>query len=283
MIDRKSKKKIKEILRYILISIIMLIILSPFFIMLFSSFMGEEEIYNNIYPNFHLIPNSPTIGSYIEIFTEHGRFYKTFINNIQIASYTMIIVVIVSSLAAYGISRIQTKRKGTILFLFLFGSMLPPMVILIPLYTQVVRLKLYDTKLAIVLVLSVYLIPFSVWIMKSFFDTIPKSLEEASLIDGCNRFQSLYKVILPLATPGIGAIAVYSFIAGWNEFLVGMILSQVDAQPFTVWIANFVNSEKVEFTKLLAAGVIGCIPVVLLAFIFQKLIVRGLIEGAVKG
>jgi len=256
--------------------------------MVLSSFMSEHEIYLNNYPNFHLFPRggekfSDYFLNYKWLLLYSKRGVETFINSLQISIIATILSTIVASLAAYPLSRTRLKAKNLILFLFLFASMVPTMAILIPLYLQFVRIKLYDTLWAPILVLTAYILPFSIWVMKAFFDTVPISLEEAALVDGCSRPKALLKIVFPLAIPGVGAIAVYSFISTWSEFLIPLVVTRQKAQTFTMYIASFVNAENVEISKVITAGVVSCIPVVVLALLFQKLIVRGLIEGAVKG
>jgi len=284
----RRKKRLFRILFYFLLYSAMFVILIPFIIMVLSSFMSEHEIYLNNYPNFHIFPNEwntsgELFANYRGLLTSQKRVMASFINSLKIAITTTIIVTVFACLAAYPLSRTNLKGRNTILFMFLFATMVPTMAILIPLYLQFTKMGLYDTILAVIIVLTAYLLPFSIWVMKAFFDTVPDSLEEAALIDGCTRLEALIKVIIPLALPGIGAVAVFVFISSWAEFLIPLVLTRMDAQVFTVYIGLFVNSENVEISKVLAAGVISCIPVIALALGFQKLIVRGLIEGAVKG
>lgn len=287
-LSNRKKKRLFRILFYFLLYSAMFVILIPFIIMVLGSFMSEHEIYLNNYPNFHIFPNEwntldELFANYRWLATKSERGIATFINSLKIAIPTTIIVTVIACLAAYPLSRSNIKGKNTILFMFLFASMAPTMAILIPLYLQFTKMGLYDTIWAVIIVHTAYILPFSIWVMKAFFDTVPDSLEEAALIDGCTRPKALMKVIIPLALPGIGAIAVYTFISSWAEFLIVLILTKMDAQVFTMYIGLFVNAEYIEEAKILTAGVVSCIPVIILALGFQKLILRGLIEGAVKG
>ena len=273
---------------YFLLYASMLIILIPFIIMFIVSLYSERELYLNVYPDFRLFPTDwNTLGelfaNYPKLMSTGGATYRTFLNSIKIAIPTTIITTVVAVITAYPLSRTVVKGRNIILFLFLFASMVPTMAILIPLYLQFIRIGMYDKTWGVSIVLTAYLIPFSIWIMKSFFDTVPDSLEEAAMIDGCSRIKALTKIIIPLALPGIGAVAVYAFISAWSEFLIGLILTKSNAQPFTVYIGLFANTEYLELTRLMTAGVLSCLPVVVLALIFQRLIVRGLMEGGVKG
>ena len=288
LVSYRKKKSLFRILLYFLLYSTMFAILIPFIIMLLGSFMGEREIYQNSYPDFHIFPQQwktidDLIKNYVWLINLSEKGISTFINSLKIALPTALIVTLIASITAYPLSRTQLKGRNTILFIFLFASMVPTMAILIPLYIQITRMGLYDTIWGVIIVLSAYILPFSIWIMKSFFDTVPDSLEEAALIDGCTRLKALIKVIVPLALPGIGAVAVFAFISSWADFLIPLVLTRKEAQPFTVYIGLFVNAENVEISKVLTLGVVSCIPVVILALLFQKLIVRGLIEGAIKG
>lgn len=278
----KNNNRLKTIFIYILITLVMILILTPVFLIISNSLMTEREIYSSYYPNFHIIPNNATLQNYFDLFKEQ-RFRESFYNSLSISIPTTLVVLTISSMAAYSISRMKIRKKGLVLFLYLFTSMLPTMAILLPLYIQSVKLNLYDTRLVMILILSAYITPFSVWILKSFFDAIPSSLEEAALIDGCNRIKALLRIILPLSLPGLGAISVFAFIASWSEFLIGVILTSTKAQPYTVYVGMFVSTEKILFGQLLAAAVVAMVPVIVIALIFQNFIVKGLIAGAVKG
>lgn len=287
-LNYSTKKKLFRTLCYFLLYFSMCIILMPLIIMFFNSFMSERELYTNNYPNFHIFPREwNTLGelfaNYKWVVSTSGRGIDTFINSLKIVIPTTIISTIVACLAAYPLSRAKLKGRNTILFVFLFASMVPTMAILIPLYEQFVKMGLYDTIWAVIIVLTAYNLPFAIWIMKAFFDTIPDSLEEAAMIDGCTRIQSLTKIIAPLAMPGISAIAVYSFIFAWADFLIPLVLTRVKAQVFTAYIGTFISTEYKEVTTVLALGVVSSIPVVIIALAFQKLIIRGLTEGAIKG
>lgn len=284
----KVKKRLFRVLFYFLLYSAIFIIILPFCVMVMGSLMSERELMLNNYPDFHLFPrdyNSPKelFSNYIFLLTESEGAYRAFLNSLKATIPTTFAVVLISALAAYPLSRARIRGKNTILFTFLFASMVPTMAILIPLYIQFVKIGLYDTIFVVILVLTAFILPFSIWIMKGFFDTIPKHIEDAALVDGCSRYRALIKVVLPLTLPGMGAVAVFAFITSWAEFLLPLILTQSKAQLFTAYIGRFVNTEYSYITTTLAVGVISCIPVIILALFFQKLIVRGLIEGAVKG
>ncbi|NPV55025.1 MAG: carbohydrate ABC transporter permease [Firmicutes bacterium] len=277
------RKTVLQALTYVAVVISMGLLLIPFFWMFVTSLMREREIYSNNYPNFHVLPQHPTFHNYISIFTEVQGGYQSFANSLAIALPTTAIVVVLAVLAAYALSRLRVKGKNTILFTMLFSSMVPTMGILIPYYLFTIKAGLYDTKLILILTYVAYIMPYSVWVMKGFFDTIPASLEEAAMVDGCTRLQALYKIILPLSLPGLAATGIFAFISSWNEFLIGLVLTETKSVPYPVWISLFVGVYKVAFAQLMAAAVVATIPVIIVALLFQKWILQGLIEGAVKG
>ncbi len=284
----KTKDILFKILFYFLLYFSIIVILLPFFIMISSSFMSEHEIYNNNYPNFHIFPKEWTnikglFQNYLWFFEKGDRAFLAFINSLKVSIPSTLLSTLIACLAAYPLSRSKLKGKNIILFSFLFVTMVPTMAILIPLYLQFVKLKLYDTIWSVIIVLTAYILPFSIWVMKSFFDTVPDSIEEAALIDGCTRFKAMYKVIIPLALPGIGAIGIYAFISSWSEFLIPLILTKAKSQVFTMYIGLFVNAESIEISKILTMGVLASIPVVIIALAFQKLVIKGLTSGGVKG
>jgi len=287
-ITPKNKNKLFRTLFYFLLYASVLVIMFPILILIFSSLMSEHELYLNHYPNFHLFPSewntlSELFDNYRYVITSSKKAIATFINSLKIAIPTTIIATLTACLAAYPLSRSKMKGRNMILLLFLFASMVPTMAILIPLYLQFVNLSLYDTIWGLVIVLTAYTLPFSIWVMKSFYDTIPDALEEAALVDGCTRFKALLRIILPVAMPGVGAVSVYTFIIAWSNFVIGMILTKTNSTPFTVYVGVLSNMENMEVTIILTTGVISSVPVVILALLFQKVIIRGLVEGAVKG
>jgi len=281
--NQKPREKTKKILIYVAVIITMVVLFIPFFWMVITSFMSEREIYSNNYPDFHVFPRYFSLDNYVHIFTAEPEFYHSFLNSVMVSIPTVMIVTPIAVLAAYGISRLRWKNKGLVMFALLFTSMIPTMGILIPYYLIMINIGLYDTRSILILTYVAYRTPYCVWIMKGFFDTIPAGLEEAGMIDGCTRLQTLWRIILPLSLPGVAATAIFAFVNSWNEFLMALVLTEDVAKTFPVWIGTFIGMYKVSFAQLIAAGVISCVPVVVIALLFEKWIISGLIEGAVKG
>ena len=192
--------------------------------------------------------------------------------------------VFVSLIILAPFARLQFRFQRGILLLFLSTYMLPPIAILISLYLTMVQLHLLDTKLGLILVYCSFITPFVLWIMSGYFRSIPRDLEDAARIDGCSRIGALFRVVLPLARPGLLATALFGFLLAWDEFLYALIFtSSLESKTIPVAIAEFTGRHAVDFGMMATGGVLASLPPLLIAFVFQRYIVGGLASGAVKG
>jgi multiple sugar transport system permease protein len=201
-------------------------------------------------------------------------------NSVIIATVTMVVCLVFGSLAAYPLARLNVPHKNWFLVVSIVGRMIPSMVLIIPMFLLMRELRLLDTYLALIIVYTAFLLPYVIWMLKNFFEQIPYALEAAARMDGCSRLGALFRVMIPVAGPGVVATAVFAFIGAWNEFLFGLILSTRDAVPITVKLSALVSTTFHSDNSLVAAtGMLAIIPVVLLVFILNRYIVRGLVEG----
>jgi multiple sugar transport system permease protein len=211
---------------------------------------------------------------------ENDEYMSAFKNSVIIASVTTVLCVLLGSLAAYPLARLRLPKKNLILGLTVGAHMLPAIALIIPIFLLVRELHLFDSYLALILVHTVFLLPYSTWTLKTFFERIPVSLESAARMDGCSRFGALFRVIVPIAAPGVVAVAVYAFIGSWNEFLFGLVLTSSRAKPVMVTLAQFTGSDYLpDMSQVAAAGVVTVIPVVVLAIGLNRFIIRGMVEG----
>jgi multiple sugar transport system permease protein len=165
----------------------------------------------------------------------------------------------------------------------LFSYMLPPIMILVPLYTIMRDLRLMDTRLGLIIVYSALIMPFAVWILRGYFQSIPHELEDAARIDGCTRLGALIRVVLPLSAPGLVATALFCFLASWEEFLLALVFtSSPAAKTIPIAIAEFTGRHAIDYGMMAAGGVIAAIPPILMALVFQRYLISGLTSGAVK-
>lgn len=224
----------------------------------------------------------PTLESYAAIF-EGGDFFRYMINSLVIGLSTMIIALILGSLAAYGFARFKFRGNFWLRMSALIPQMLPPITIIVPLYVLFMGLDLLDTQAALIISYLTFTLPLAIWMMTGFFEDIPVELEESAMVDGATRLVAFLRVSLPVATPGLAATAVLSFIYAWNEFLYAVILSGRASRTLPVTITSYMTNRAILWGRIAAAGSLVLIPVIIFALLTQRYLVRGLAGGAVKG
>ena len=185
--------------------------------------------------------------------------------------------------AAYFTARFRFPGRLAFLFLVLVTQMFSPTALVVGIYREFFELKLVNTYLALILTNAAFNLAFAVWIMQGFFSSIPREVEEAADLDGCGRFRTLLRVMLPLTLPGVVTAVIFTFIAAWNEYVVALTLMQDDAKkPLTVGISTYVTGYEQNWDQLFAASIIAIVPVVVLFAVIEKHLVGGLTAGAVK-
>ncbi|CEG25689.1 carbohydrate ABC transporter permease [Bacillus sp. B-jedd] len=251
----------------------------PFFWVFITSFKTSGEIFGT--GAFNVIPENPTLRNYVQILFEKG-ILNSIKNSFIVATVTTLYVVMVATLSAYAISRFHFKGKNILLGLILAVSMFPQMIMTGPVYNLFLDLGFLNSY-AIVLPYSTITLPMAVWILVTHFNQIPLALEESAKIDGATTFQTLYKVIFPLAAPGVFTVAIITFIAAWNEFLLSITLN-TESNYHTVPVAiSFLRTQfEILWGEVSAATVIVTIPTLIIVLFFQKQIVSGLTSGGVK-
>jgi multiple sugar transport system permease protein len=193
---------------------------------------------------------------------------------------TMLMCLLLGSLAAYPLARLNVPNKNAFLAFTVILRTVPAMILIIPMFLLMRDLKLLDTYAALIIVYTTFLLPYVIWMLKNFFEQIPTALESAARMDGCSRLEALFRVIIPVTAPGVVATAIFAFIGAWNEFLFGLILSTRLAVPITVKLSALVSGAFHSDVSLVAAtGMLAVLPVVAVVFILNNYIVRGLVEG----
>lgn len=229
-----------------------------------------------------IIPDNWSFNSYVVLFTEKP-FLRWMANSFLISGVVTITGVGLASTAGYAFSRYRFKGRDTGMTGMIVTQMFPVTMLLLPLFIMLIKLKLYDTYLGLIVAYSATALPFCVWQMKGYYDTIPKSLEEAASIDGCSQFMIFWRVVLPLAAPALVITALFSFMSAWSEYLVAAVLIQ-DTSLYTlpIGLKSFQSVFATEWGLYAAAALVVSIPVVLLFMILSKYLVSGLTLGGVK-
>jgi multiple sugar transport system permease protein len=284
----KLRKKINKLLLSLLGIPVLLFIYMPLLWLFSASLSTQVELFSI---PIHWFPQHPTFQNYLDIFfpslaasSVPRTFAVSLLNSIKIASAVTLISLIVGSLAAYALVRIPFKYNRTILLSILGIRMIPEVSLVIPLFILASSLRLINKPIVLIITYMSFALPFAIWLMAAFFQTVPVELEEAARLDGCTRLGILFRVVIPISTPGLISTAMFVFLLAWDEFFYALIFtSTLAAKTVPVAIAEFVGRYVVNITGMMAGGILAAVPPVLLALVFQRYIVSGMTAGAVKG
>lgn len=273
-----SRRRASHWLFYIVLIVFLVIIVFPFLWVLITSIKPGSEVFGD--GAYNVFTNNPTMNNYGTILNKGIMLSIT--NSVVVSTITMLYVVIIASLMAYAISRFNFKGKNVLLGLVLAVSMFPQMIIVGPVYNIFMALG-WNNSYWVALPYSTITLPLAVWIMVSHFKKIPFSIEESAKIDGATPFQTLWKIVFPLAAPGIFTAAIISFIAAWNEYLLTVTLN-TNVSYHTVPVAiSFLRTQfQILWGEVTAATIIVAVPTLILVLLFQRKIISGLVSGAVK-
>jgi multiple sugar transport system permease protein len=232
-----------------------------------------------------LVPPNPSLANYESIF-KNDDFTRALLNSVIVSLVTTVLSLIVGSFCAYALARLRFKGKFLILATVLSITTFPAIAIAAPIFKLWTDLGIFNTLYGLIIPYITFTLPLAIYILTSFFKEIPKDLEEAALVDGATNFQAFYKIVIPLAAPGLATAGILTFIFAWNEFLLAVTLtSSPSARTVPAAIAFFTGSTQFEqpIGTISAASVVISIPLILMVLLFQKRIVAGLTAGAVKG
>ena len=272
---RKMQRILKTILFYLLVLIILFGVIFPFLWMILSSFKHQSQMLNMKY----LFQFDATSKNYEEIFSSYS-FIRPVLNSLVIAVFSTALSLVLALPASYAIARFAMYRTSLVL---LVVRMIPAITFLVPWFVIFTFVGLVDTIVGLVLTHMVVALPFIVWIMVPYFESLPKELEESASVDGSSRLNSFLRIILPISGPGIVTAAILSFVFSWNNFMFGIILSGRNTKTLPVAIYGFISYTDINWGGLMAGSVVVTIPVIVISLFLQKYIIKGLTAGAVKG
>lgn len=283
-LSRDGKDLIVTVFAKTVLVLVLVFALFPIWTMVMTSVKTRSKL---LQPGMTLLPSELHLENYVNMWQQFPLI-EYFVNSFIISSATTIICLFIASLAAYSFSRYDFPGKSSFGLAILSTQMIPAVLILLPMYLLFVTIQttvgipMVNTYYGIIFIYSTFTIPFAIWMLRGYFDTIPESLEEAARIDGCTRTQALFRIVLPLAAPGIAATGMFVFIIAFNEVLFASVFASERVTPFAIGIQEFMTNTTTYWTQMMAAATVATLPILVLFVAFQRQIVSGLTAGSVK-
>ncbi|NIM95983.1 MAG: ABC transporter permease subunit [Anaerolineales bacterium] len=276
----RLRSPLRLLLIYGLAAAISLVALFPFYWMFTTSIKDPAEVY---FTPPTLVPESFTLSHYEEVLT-NAAFVRFFINSLLIASITVIIVLVLAIPAAYSLGRAKYRgRLGFSRFIFVF-YLFPGVLLLVPLYLLISKLQLQDNPLGLVIVYTTFMAPYATILIREYLMQIPRELEDAAFVDGASQWRVIWSIITPLARPGIAVAAIITFIGSWSEFIMASMLTVSQSnKTLPVGLYEWMGTYDIEWGRLTSGAVITAIPILVLFIIMGRVLIRGLLGGAMKG
>ena len=268
------------VFHYTVISLYVIVALFPLYWLLKVSVTPNNLLYSE---GVRMWPSHMTFDHYLSVI-HHTDFPLFFRNSVIVAAGTAVFTTLFAAGTGYAFSRFVFRGKFWLIGLMLVTQMFPLVMIIAPIFRMFAPLGLTNSLTGLIIIYTAFNVPFAAFLMQSFFDAVPRELEEAAMIDGATRFGALRQIVLPLTMPGIAATLGFIFTAAWSELLFALMLnSKQDTTTFPVGLLTFVSKFSVDFGQMMAAGVLALIPVCIFFFLIQRHLVQGLTAGAVKG
>lgn len=275
----KAKKTLMNSITHIILILVALTCIFPVFWMLSSSLKTQEEIFTKM----SLLPETWQWGNYVEAFVK-AEFGMYFLNSVIYTVVGVVCIVFITSLAAYGFARLEFWGKNFFFYLLISTLLIPIPGVFVPLYLLLKKLTLLDTRTGLLLCYISGGLAFGLFLLRSFFEELPKEIEEAALIDGCSRFGIYWRIALPLAKPAIATLVILNCLSIWNEFLLALVVLQDKAKmPIQRGLMVFQGTFITDYPLLMAGLTIATIPILIVYLLMQKHIVKGIAAGALKG
>lgn len=276
----KRKRAISNTVKYILLILMSLVVLLPLSWMVITSLKSMQDI--TLTKGLALFPTGPTLKNFVTIWSDYPLL--TYImNSISTVGVSTVLAVLFASLAGYGLTRYEFKGKQFFLNFLLVTQMFPAVMKIVPYYKILVNLHLNNTRAGLTIVYASFSIPFCTWMMYGYYKSIPRDLDESAHIDGCSPLQTYFKVVTPLALPGLVATTIYAFLQNWNEYMFASVLMTADEKKtLTYAISTMADAYKVQWNYLMCASIIASIPTMIFFIFLQRYLIAGMTSGAVK-
>ena len=285
--ERLTRRRGKQMVIAIGLLIFVIFMLGPVALMVIVSVSPEGNLLQ-VPPQW--IPTPPNFTHHLNLLTENLRvtgaqgFRRALLNTVVVAVAVTVLCVLIGSLAGYAYARLRMPGRNQLILVLLFSQLLPSIAVLIPLFVTLRALNLIDNLASLIVLEVAFQLPFTVFILRGYFMSLPSELEDAAMVDGCGRVGALFRVIMPLSTPGLFAVSVFAYLAAWNAFLIPLVFTNSpDTRTAPLAVALLRGRFYTEFGLLAAAGTLTILVPVVLTLIFQRYILEGLVAGAIKG
>jgi len=284
----KTRKLLRKLPLFLLTLPVLFFIYFPILWLFSASLSNQVDLF--ALP-MHWIPLHPTLKNYLDIIfpslasnSVPRTFAVALLNSLKIASAVTIISLVIGSMAAYALARIPFKYSRGILLGIIATRMIPEVSLILPLFIIASSLQLINKPIILIVTYMSFALPFAIWMMVAFFQTVPVELEDAARIDGCSRLGILFRVVIPISVPGLVSTAMFIFLLAWDEFFYALIFtSTLASKTAPVALSEFVGRYAININGMMAGGILAALPPVILALAFQRYIVKGMTSGAVKG
>lgn len=279
MNKRVRKKKVGQVLDYLILILLAAVVIVPVLWMISTAFKTEAQTYS---PKPQWIPNPVSLESFQKFFTTYN-FGRMTVNSLLTCLFAMIICISCAGLAGYGVTRFHFKGKKQLMNFLLITQMFPSVMLVVPFYAVLSKYHLTNSLVGLVIVYAATNVAFSTWMLVSYFKTVPIELDEAARVDGASSFRIFWNIILPLIVSGIAAVAIFVLFNGWNEYMYSSVLISNDKlKTLTVGIISLNSQYQIKWNDLMAASTVSSLPLVVLFVCFQKYFIAGMTGGAVK-
>jgi multiple sugar transport system permease protein len=277
-VSRRSIGRGWTIATYVALVFFVIWTVVPFLWMVLASIKTNKEIYDD----FTILPKTVYFGHYMALMS--GKFSTWLLNSAYVSTIATALSIVLGALGAYAITRMRFNGRRAIALALIFTYLIPQSLLFIPLFQIVARLQLADTLGALILVYPTLTLPFCTWMLISYFRSIPIGLEEAAMIDGCTRIGVLWRIVLPLSGPAIVVVALFSFTQAWNEFLYALVFTNsLATRTLTVGLTQMLGEDVFYWGQMMAGALITAVPPVIMYTLAQRLVIKGLVVGGVKG
>lgn len=274
-----SRRILFKVFAYLSLCVALAITLFPIYTLIITSLKTPGEV-SSFPPTWY--PHNPTLSSFTRLWTR-GEFVRYFFNSLIVALTASCLSLIVAIPGGYSLARFKYPGRELLSSTVLLVYMFPPVLLVIPLFLVFDFLNLVDTYASLIISYTTFALPFCIWMLRGFFSTIPKDLEDAARIDGCNHFEAIFRIVIPLSAPGIATAFLFSFILAWSNYIYALVFINSNSKfPLTVGVQMLVGRYGMDYSLIMAGCLALILPPVIIFFLFQRYIVKGLTAGAVK-